>query len=269
MNHWKHRNVWKAILIILSIFLLPLSLGAYGNKYTASSKNKIRVENMPKIAANERILVFSPHPDDETVAAGGYIHMAVQAGALVHIVLVTDGNKHGLEKQRYDEFHKATAILGIDKNQLEFWGYHDGALSRADKSLDQRVRKTIKDFKPDVILYPHPVDRHDDHARLGRVVERGLRSLSNAGLKYNSYRYLVHYWLYPRPLLDKSKKLVPPGSVLSVDQKWRQISLSKQDKAVKKQALQEYKTQLNNPFLRPLLEEFIRDNELFYQYQVK
>lgn len=269
MIQWKHKRAWKIIVIIVSIFLLSISLGAYKNRPAGSGKNKLQMEDIPGPAANERILVFSPHPDDETVAAGGYLYMADQAGAVVHIVLVTDGNKRGLEKKRYREFHKATAILGIEKKQLEIWGYHDGALKKADKSLNRQVRKAILEFQPDVILYPHPLDHHSDHAKLGSVMERELCSLSQTGLKYRSYRYLVHYWLYPRPLFDKNKKLVQPGSILGADQKWQQIHLSKKDKAVKQQALEEYQTQLQNPFLKALLAEFIRDNELFAQYNAK
>lgn len=266
MIHWKNKSVWKVILIILAIFLISIPWGKYENKYYGSGKNKIQAEAMPIPEESQRILVFSPHPDDETIAAGGYLNMADQAGALVHVVLVTDGNKHGLEKQRYQEFHKATACLGIDQQQLEFWGYPDGALNKSGKSLNRKIRQAIVDFKPAIILYPHPRDHHADHAKLGSVVEKELRELARTGQQYQTYRYLVHYWLYPRPILDKDDKLVQPGSVLGTDQKWRQFELSKQEKTVKQKALHEYKTQLKNPFLRPLLVEFIRNNELFAQY---
>jgi hypothetical protein len=38
--------------------------------------------------SGQRILVFSPHPDDETIGAGGYIAQSIENGADVRIVLV-------------------------------------------------------------------------------------------------------------------------------------------------------------------------------------
>lgn len=39
------------------------------------------------------VLVFVPHPDDETAGAGGYIAASIRNGATVKIVLITDGGK--------------------------------------------------------------------------------------------------------------------------------------------------------------------------------
>ena len=63
--------------------------------------------------SGQRILVFSPHPDDETIGAGGYIAQSIENGADVRIVLVTDGDFHGNEDVRYAEFKKASQILGV------------------------------------------------------------------------------------------------------------------------------------------------------------
>jgi len=49
-----------------------------------------------------RIIIFAPHPDDETLAWGGTIALNTRLGNEVHIVFMTDG--------RYS--HKHT--LGID-----------------------------------------------------------------------------------------------------------------------------------------------------------
>ncbi len=63
--------------------------------------------------SGQNVLVFSPHPDDESIAAGGYIAQSIINGANVTIVLVTDGNAQHREAIRYNEFEKATSILGV------------------------------------------------------------------------------------------------------------------------------------------------------------
>ena len=45
--------------------------------------------------SGQRVLVFSPHPDDESIGVGGYIAQSIANGANVEIVLVTNGNFHG------------------------------------------------------------------------------------------------------------------------------------------------------------------------------
>ena len=41
---------------------------------------------------NDRILVLAPHPDDETLGAGGVIQRALEAKAHVKIVFLTYGD---------------------------------------------------------------------------------------------------------------------------------------------------------------------------------
>src|SRR5438094_488409 len=45
-----------------------------------------------KITARDRVLILAPHPDDESLAAGGLIQRAVAAGAATRIVFATDGD---------------------------------------------------------------------------------------------------------------------------------------------------------------------------------
>ncbi|NPV93041.1 MAG: PIG-L family deacetylase [Firmicutes bacterium] len=211
----------------------------------------------------DRVLVFAPHPDDETIAAGGYISRSVQAGALLKIVLVTDGNRHGLEAKRYQEFRTATGLLGVALNQLSFWGYPDGKLERRAGDLEVQVDSEMRGFKPTVVVYPHPADRHPDHAVLGRVVEKLLPGMLETDPTIVPYRYLVHYRQYPRySLAGRPTVLLPPPSLLGIDQQWMTYRLTPEEKMVKRLALDSYRTQLKNPFLRPLLHNLLRDNEL-------
>lgn len=212
--------------------------------------------------ASDRILVFSPHPDDETIGAGGYIAEAENAKAMVKIVLVTDGNKRHLEAERYSEFKKATAILGVTEDNLEFWGYPDGRLpEQSQTEVKSRIAKDIADFQPNVIVYPYVNDLHADHAATGKWVGEVIRS---EGIKVQKFQYLVHYYRYPQPKkLNPEAFLLPPANLVSFDKEWQRVMLSEEAEDEKNQAILTYRTQLRVPFLRSLILSSVRRNELF------
>ena len=53
------------------------------------------------VERGERLLVIAPHPDDETLGAGGLIQRVVSAHATVRVVLVTAGDGY-VEAVRYE-----------------------------------------------------------------------------------------------------------------------------------------------------------------------
>ncbi|MGO0122726.1 PIG-L family deacetylase [Desulfothermobacter acidiphilus] len=225
------------------------------------------LRDMPSPTAADRILYFSPHPDDETIAAGGYLCLAQRAGAQIRVVLATDGNKHGLKDIRYQEFRRATAALGLPETSLVFWEYPDGCLSSYWLPLQARAAWEIDHFGPTVILYPHPADHHPDHAVLGKVVEEVLREKGYTGKELLACRYLVHHRYFPQPRsLARQGYLLPPVAMLSLDQQWLKFPLPEEVLRCKSEAIDQYRTQLRNPFLRPLLHSFIRRNELFARW---
>ena len=103
--------------------------------------------SFPPPQAGERILVLSPHPDDESLCCGGYIAAAERAGAQVYIVWATTGDGYwravaeangslapdqaayrrlGLRRMR--EARKAAMTLGVPSEHLYFLGFPDGGL---------------------------------------------------------------------------------------------------------------------------------------------
>lgn len=103
------------------------------------------------------LLVFAPHPDDETLGAGGVIMKALAAGKRVHIVIFTngDGYPHALSqlvqkpvedlkppdylelaRVRQLEVHAALAILGLKTSDVTFLGYPDAGLDKVYHTLD-------------------------------------------------------------------------------------------------------------------------------------
>jgi LmbE family N-acetylglucosaminyl deacetylase len=121
-----------------------------------------RLENM----RGKNILVFTPHPDDETFSMGGTLAMMADNGNHIYIVIYTNDNKGSkdldmtrerLARIRRAEEEKACAILGIPTQNIHWLGYEDGDLEYADPQvLRGRVARYIKVYRPDVIFSPDP-----------------------------------------------------------------------------------------------------------------
>jgi len=210
----------------------------------------------------QKVLVFSPHPDDETIGVGGYITQSVKNGAIVQIILVTNGNKHGLEEKRYDEFKKATSILGVPEENLIFLNYPDGKLQKENEDkLFEDFKSQIDEFNPNIIIYPNSQDQHPDHFTTAKVVEKILKERYQ---KIISYQYLIHHPCFPQPQkYDPSFFLLPPISMISFDKEWQRFMLPQEIEDQKNEAVLSYKSQLKTPFARRLLLAMIRQNELF------
>jgi len=213
-------------------------------------------------AKGEKVLVFSPHPDDETIAVGGYIARAIEGGALVKIVLITNGNRHGLEKRRYREFGQATALLGVPQDALVFLNYPDGRLKEQDPNLlEMQFEKIIREYGPSVVLFPNPEDQHPDHAAAGRIVEKTLKDNHPDVV---GYAYLVHHRRFPQPKRFRPDRfLLPPVSMVHFDNEWERLRLTDSEEDRKLHAVLKYGSQLRVPVLRSLLFSLVRKNELF------
>lgn len=212
--------------------------------------------------SGDKVLVFSPHPDDETLGAGGYIAAAVKRGAIVKIVLVTDGNKHHLEAERYKEFQVATAELGVTSGNLFYLNYHDGELSKTNQGeVSLSLKKEVDNFTPNVVIYNNPSDTHPDHADVGRLVEKILH---DEGDKTLSYQYLIHSNRFPQPKkYSPDDYLLPPMKLISFDNEWQKYILTADEEKAKEAAVNCYKSQLKVPILKSTMLSLIRRNELF------
>ncbi len=217
---------------------------------------------LPAPKATDRILVVSPHPDDETIGAGGYLDQAVKAGATIRIVVATDGAKRGRSSTRYRETLSAVNKLGVPANDVMFLGYPDGRLSR-QTTFQARLEAIDADFHPNIVIATHPNDTHPDHAAVGRAVDL-LGQHSNHTL--TAYFFVVHYPHYPlpdayRPDVDEQPAPHLPDTISH----WEGLPLPDQIVQAKRDAVLEYHTQIlpKNPLRRGLLISFIRKNEIF------
>jgi LmbE family N-acetylglucosaminyl deacetylase len=213
-------------------------------------------------ANGQRVLVFSPHPDDETIGIGGYIAQSIRNGADLRIVLVTNGNYRHQEAIRYAEFKKATGILGVPETSLVFLNFSDHSLRTINQTvLEAVLRIQIDQFHPDIIIYTHPKDYNPDHAAIGKAVTAILES---GQYNVTAYEYLVHYeliWPQPRKFAP-DLHLLPPKKLTGPGNQWMVFNLTQNIEKQKEEAIFTYQSQLRNQWLHGLLLSSIRENEL-------
>jgi len=119
------------------------------------------------------VLVLAPHPDDEIFGCGGVLAQAVDAGAEVRVVVLTDGAAQGDAATRQAESAEAARRLGLPVP--EHWNLGDRTLAPGDPRLAARIRALLEEVRPHVVLVPSPAEVHPDHRALALLVYRLLQ----------------------------------------------------------------------------------------------
>lgn len=140
-----------------------------------------------------RILILSPHPDDETLCCGSLIRRAVQAGAWVGVVWVTSGDAfefdamvvqhrivpgnttmRRLAQRRMDEAVAALQTLGVDRTHLYFLGYPDRGIKRL---LTDHYYSAYTSRYTGAASVPYENAFHPGHAYSGENLEKDLDAI--------------------------------------------------------------------------------------------
>lgn len=113
------------------------------------------------------ILAIAPHPDDETIGAGGLLLRAAAAGRSVHWLIVTAMRpEDGWPADRISQ--REAEIVAVAK-EFGFSGVHRLGLptTRLDMlplgDVVAMMGAVVAEVQPQVILLPHRGDAHSDH----------------------------------------------------------------------------------------------------------
>ncbi|HTD49401.1 MAG TPA: PIG-L family deacetylase, partial [Acidimicrobiia bacterium] len=108
-----------------------------------------------------RVLAIYAHPDDPEISAGGTLARWADAGAEVHVLVTTRGDKgsddpdtdvDALAELRVAETAAASRVLGVTPHHLD---HPDGEL-RDDAALRLELVRTVRSVRPDVVCCPDP-----------------------------------------------------------------------------------------------------------------
>jgi LmbE family N-acetylglucosaminyl deacetylase len=173
---------------------------------------------VPAFASRSRLLLFAPHPDDESLACSILLQRAVRAGAVVRVVYVTDGDDNpwpqrvlerkwhlnATDRRRWGRLRRTEAlaalrVLGVRRSAARFLALPDQKLTATlmcgCQSALERFAGIIADWGPTDLLVPSISDTHPDHSALAVMLRFALSesfSDSVATGQMAVWSYVVH-----------------------------------------------------------------------------
>ena len=132
--------IWAAIAVVV-IAVLAIQ---YRIRLANEWQEHVSLPPAVPHKAGDRVMVFAPHSDDETLGCGGMLATSVRNGATARVVLITNGDGFRIAvgrdfrtlhvtpikcidfalKRQKETIH-ALAALGVKKDQVTFLGYPD------------------------------------------------------------------------------------------------------------------------------------------------
>ncbi len=173
-----------------------------------AEKVEVAAENRVENWQGKTILVFTPHPDDDTFSMAGTLAQLVENRNKILIVIYTNDNKGSkdlemtrewLARIRRAEEEEACRILGIPKENLIWLGYEDGDLEYADPyRLRGEVCRLIKMYRPDAVFCPDPGGQWEQWHKTDHRMAAFITKDAFIAAEWHLY--------YPHHLLDEGLK---------------------------------------------------------------
>lgn len=115
----------------------------------------------------KKILIISPHPDDEILGCGGTLINEKEKDNKIFWIIITKMSKR-LGYNKIEIQNRDKEIVNIkDKlkiNRVEKYNFDTGSLNKSNlTNLIQMLKVSINKIKPEKIFVPYIYDAHSDH----------------------------------------------------------------------------------------------------------
>ena len=150
-----------------------------------------------------KVLIISPHPDDEVFGCGGLVQSLVQAGKQVEVLIMSKGEavhrpccpdeENTIVQARAGLTYAANGVLGIVPEHIHRLDFPDGSFSsvKEDDDMVKALGDLIREIAPTEVFIPHPYENSPDHVAATRLAEQVLRN--HIG---KVYYYCVWTWYH-------------------------------------------------------------------------
>lgn len=114
------------------------------------------------------VLAIAAHPDDIELSCASTVYKLTSEGKKVGILDLTQGElgTRGSKEIRSKEAEVSSKILGLSM-RMNF-KIPDGGIEVNKKNIT-RVIQIIRHYRPDILLFPHWLERHPDHEHAHKV----------------------------------------------------------------------------------------------------
>jgi LmbE family N-acetylglucosaminyl deacetylase len=211
----------------------------------------------------KKILILSPHADDEILGCGGYISKYSKRNYQVNVLILTNANKGAPEiysdkdiQKIRNEAKQANNYIGTKKLYFE----NLPALNLNNYpiyKITNIINKYINNIDPEVILIPSSNDIHEDHKIIFKAAKVSMRPNKKSKLKK-----ILSYEVLSETEWNENEKAFNPNYF---------VSLNKSDINNKVNAFLKYKSQVKK-FPHPRSKEAIinlskvRGSNIFVNY---
>ena len=166
------------------------------------------------LTSSDRVMLLAPHPDDESLAAGGLLQCAVAAGAVLRVIYLTDGEnnpwpqrfierrwrigpdqRERWRRRRQAESLAALKVLGVASEDVAFLSLPDQGMTNLLLSSGPRtvglLGDEIRRWRPTVLVEPARMDLHPDHSAAAVLIELAMKRLGPLALP-RRIAFVVH-----------------------------------------------------------------------------
>jgi LmbE family N-acetylglucosaminyl deacetylase len=145
-------------------------------------------------------VVIAPHPDDETLGAGGFIAMQRSRQIPVKLLAVTDGeaaypDMPDLAGIRQVEQTRAAETLCLKSDDILRLGFRDSAVAESETALTDQIAASIN--SDTILVAPWQYDPHPDHEACGRAA---AAAATRTGATLVSYLFWTWHRFRPERL---------------------------------------------------------------------
>lgn len=179
---------------------------------------------------NNKVLIFSAHPDDAELGMGGTIGHFFNIGLEVMVINLTDGEPTpmGTPSIRKTESREAASLLGFTRKILK---YKNRELTY-DIDTRDHIAGIIRAYRPAAVFSHYREDSHPDHRETNKIVEDAVFAarLTKSRIPGEPHRVSKVCYYFAVHL----KKLVKPDFF---------IVLSKEEHRIKMESLKCYRSQ--------------------------
>ena len=174
------------------------------------------------ISRYDKVLIISPHPDDEVFGCGGLMQSLVQAGKKVEVIIMSKGEavhryccpneEDAIVQARAELTNAANGVLGIAPEDIHRLDFPDGdfASAKGNEALETALGHLIETIAPTEVFIPHPYENSPDHVAATQIVENILQRYP-----VKTFYYCVWTW-YHMPLYKILKLKYKKARLLSV-----------------------------------------------------
>ena len=211
----------------------------------------------------KKILIISPHADDEILGCGGFIAKYSKKNYHINVLILTNANKGIPEIYSQEEIKNirkeakmANKFIGTKKiffENLPAVSLNNHPIYKTTNIID----KYIKEVNPEIVLIPSLNDIHDDHKIVFKAAKVSMRPNRKSSIKK-----ILSYEVVSETEWNEEGKSFNPNYY---------VSLNKSDINKKVKAFLKYKSQVKK-FPHPRSKEGIinlsrlRGSQVFEEY---